>query len=59
MRSSHPEKKSQWEVFVLGRGANGKWLFWEEMPMGSDCPRERNQWEVIVLGKAANGKWLS
>lgn len=43
MGSGHSEKKHQWEVFVLGRGANVKWLFWEETPMGGGYPRKRNQ----------------
>lgn len=31
-------ERNQWEGVVLGRGANEKWLFWEEKPMESGHP---------------------
>lgn len=44
--SGHPEKKSQWEVVVLGRGTNEKWPSWEEEPMVIGYPGTGKLWEL-------------
>lgn len=59
MGSGYPGERSQWEVVVLGRGANEKWSSQEEEPMVNGCPGKSTQREVVILGRRANGKWSS